>query len=147
MKHTMTRLVATVLALLMMCAVLTACGDDNPVVIYDSNTDVTEPETEETQPIPEGRLGMSYLMAVMGPTMAWSDLSEYEHTDVSDTEAVFLVQNNKGQTCELTVTYDAAADTISSGVLQCGDVEEDIMSGETAAIRRILVAMNQQEQP
>ncbi len=145
MKRWIWRVLALTAALLLGVAMLTACGDGNDVVIYDTNPTEAEEESEPTQPIPEGRLSLSTLMALMGPHMVWSDISEYEYTAVSDTEAAFTVQNNNGQTCTLTVTYDAATDVISTATLSCGDVKLDAMSGETAVVRKILVAMNEQQ--
>lgn len=151
MKHWLWRAAAATAVLFVLAMGLTACGDKNDaVIIYD--TDPTEAgETAEdtnttnpTQPIPEGRMALTDLMVIMGPDMAWSDVSDFEHTDISDSEASFTVQNNSGQTCTLTVTYDKAADTVSKATLSCGDVELDALSGETAIIRKILVAMNQQ---
>ncbi len=148
MNHWLVRAVALAAVLILSVGLLAACDKTDPVVIYDTNptsaTDDVEEDTTPTQPIPEGRMALTDLMVIMSPDMTWSDVRDFEHTDISETEAVFTVQNNSGQTCTLTVVYDEAADTVSKATLKAGDVELDALSGETAIIRKILVAMNQQ---
>lgn len=122
---------------------LTACRS-TPTVTIDGGTTTQAVPTEPTVPVPDGNMSIEALMARMGTTMTWSSLAEYTHTDVDAANAVFPVYDARGNSCTLSVTYDAASDTVQEATLTYADTTVSVMTDDTMALRTIMLAMNEE---
>ena len=149
MKPTFLRLTAVLCVLTALCLCMTACFTAPDLVINEPDTPATSAPTEPivtkaTVPVPEGQLSLSLIMGIMASDMKWSELSGYAHTTTDDTHAVFTVADGYGKACELAVTFDAAADTVSAADLSYGNTSVNILCDDTIVIRDIMIAMNKE---
>ena len=139
------RRTAAILTVLAVALTMSACYQPPGGVIDDPNaTATTKDEPTPTLPAKDGQLTLSLLLGVMKADMKWSQLSPYTHTDVDDTHATFAVADNYGKECTLSVTYDAAADTVSEATLSYKDTSVSVLTDNTLVIRTIMLAMNQE---
>lgn len=129
------RMACAIAALAVAVCALPACNDTGDVNI--NNT----PVEQQSEPVPKGQMTLFDLMMIMSETMAWSDIRDYDHTLVTDTNAVFEVSDEKGNLCTLDVTFDAAADTISKADLTYGDLTLSALTESTSVVRDIMVAI------
>ncbi len=139
--------------LLTLCALalsMTACftapdvvePTDDTTASTDAPVEDTPEETTPTVAVPKGQLSLSLLMGVMSKDMTWSELSVFDHTVTDDTHAVFEVADGFGKTCQLTATFDAAADTVSEATLSYNGTSVNVLTDDTLVIRTIMIAMN-----
>ena len=144
MNLSVLRRVAAILTVTAVALAMSACYQPPGGVIDNTDSTTTRHEATPTVPAKDGQLTLSLLLGLMKPEMTWSQLSPYTHSNVDDTHATFAVADNYGKECTLTVTYDAAADTVSQADLSYGDASVSVLTDNTLVIRTIMLAMNKE---
>ncbi len=134
------RLTAVCILLILMMS-MTACGGRESTVKVESFA--TEPITVTTAYSEPVTLELNTLYAIMAPTMHWSDLAAFIHTDTADGKAEFVVKHNE-QTLLLQVEYNKESNSVSVAELSYGDTAVSVLTDDRMVMRTILEALSEE---
>lgn len=146
MKKTL-RVLAAVLAILMLTVGMTACGDDNSdvVVIEPAETDQTSPKKTATAEPPAnlnmGRMNASHLLGIQSSVMNWYDVMGFEYTEETPGTAVFPVDCGDGLVGTLTVVYNPETAEVSKADMTLNDVTVSLLCDDWAELKPIMDEM------
>ena len=145
MKTTMKRIGMMMLVLIAVAGCMTACGDDDNVVVIEpagSQSSSGTPAPTEPYVMNEvGRMNASHLLTIQSSSMVWNDVSGFEHTEEVAGTAVFPVTCGENLEGTLTVVYDAASGAVSSADMTLNDVTVSLLVDDWSALAPIMDEM------
>jgi len=132
----LTRVLCVVLVLTAVAGVLTACGEDKPVVVEPVGDDnviiiTTNPATDDIMTFP-------LIIALNSAEIPWSKIEGYRHTKDSDTTATFEVICTDDKSAELKVEFDAEANVVKKADLVYGSKSVSILTDDDMVLMEIL---------
>lgn len=147
----MLRVLAAVLAILMltigMTVCMTGCGDDSDdvVVIEPAGKDEAVTKQTATQEPPKnlnmGRMNASHLLSIYGTLMNWYDVMGFEHTEETPGKAVFPVICGENLTGTLEVDYNPDTAEVSRADMTLNDVTVSLLSDDLTVLKPIMDEM------
>ena len=144
MKMTL-RMLAAVLALLMMTVGLTACGKDDVVVVEPAGNDEAVTKQTATAEPPKnlnmGRMNASHLLNIQGTLMNWYDVMGFDYTEEEPGVAVFPVDCGENLVGELVVEYNAETAEVSRADMTLNDVTVSLLVDDWSALKPIMDEM------
>ncbi len=144
------RLTAAVLACVALCAVMTACYEAPPTVIDpvdDTVTTTTAPVGDEPSEsdAPE-KPTVDDVFVLNSTTLAWKDLSVFEHTMTGDNTAHLDVVAKNGNVCALDVVIDPESGLLTEATISYKDMTQTLLTDDYFDLIGIIRAVNEADE-
>ncbi len=142
MNKFLVRVMCVALVLAAVAALLTACGEDTPVVVEPVDHDQNAVIVMTTNPATADILDFPMIIALNSDDLKWSMISAYRHTEGPDNTAVFEVICTDDKSGELQVAYDPDADKVLKADFVYGSKSVSILTDDNAVLMEILAEVN-----
>lgn len=139
-KQWMMRLVALALCLMAVAVCMTACDEEDDVIVVEPANDATVATVPTKAPSSMGRIEFSYLLAVQGPDLLWKELAPFEHTVTEEGKATFIVDCD-GREATLYMEYDVTSGKVSVADLTYKDATVSILTDDYTVLRTVAEAL------